>query len=110
MKCLENRSQLRRWRAVRPAQDKCDREAHAGCQSAERIAIERAAPIIAAAYSWQELHCALAAQGMRYERAGSGAKVFVGEVAVKASRVAREASFSRLEKRVGPYQGVLAGD
>lgn len=88
----------------RPAQDKCDREAHTGYRSAERIAIEQAAPIIANATSWKELHAALAARGMRYERTGSGAKVFVGETAVKASRVARNASLGKLEKRLGVYR------
>jgi hypothetical protein len=87
----------------RPSQDKCDREAHSGYRSAERTAIEEAAPIIASAKSWEELHVALADRGMRYERTGSGAKVFVGDAAVKASRVARDASLGMLERRLGPY-------
>ncbi len=93
----------------RPAQDKCDREAHTGYRSAEGIAIEQAAPIIASAKSWQELHVALAERGMRYERTGSGAKVFVGETAVKASRVARDASLSKLERQLGPYRAASEG-
>jgi hypothetical protein len=88
----------------RPTQDKCDHEMHSGCRSVERIAIEAAAPIIADSMSWAELHVALADKGFRYERTGSGAKVFVGDVAVKASRVARSASLNRLEERLGPYR------
>lgn len=91
----------------RPTQDKCDREAHSGYRSAERTAIEEAAPIIASAKSWEELHIALAERGMRYERTGSGAKVFVGDTALKASRVARDASLGKLERRLGPYRAAL---
>lgn len=93
----------------RPTQDKCDREAHSGYRSAERIAIEEAAPIIVSAKSWEELHVALAERGMRYERTGSGAKVFVGDTAVKASRVARDASLGKLQWRLGPYQTAPEG-
>jgi hypothetical protein len=88
----------------RPTQDKCDRETHSGYRSAERTAIEEAAPIIATARSWEELHVALAERGMRYERTGSGAKVRVGDAAVKASSVARDASLVKLERRLGPYR------
>jgi len=93
----------------RPTQAKCDREADNGQPSAERIAIEHAAPIIARAASWEALHAALADKGMRYERVGSGAKVFVGPIAVKASRVAREASFGSLEHRLGAYRPAPEG-
>ena len=93
----------------RPTQEKCDREAHTGYRSAERIAIEEAGPIIASARSWEELHVALAERGMRYERTGSGAKVFVGNAAVKASRVARDASLGKLERRLGPYRTAPEG-
>jgi hypothetical protein len=93
----------------RPAQDKCDREAHTGHRSAERTAIEEAGPIIASASSWDELHVALAERGMRYERTGSGAKVFVGDTAVKASRVTRDASLGKLERRLGPYRAAPVG-
>ncbi len=92
-----------------PAPPKCDRETHTGEHSAERSAIEHAAPSIAGATSWQALHRALADKGMRYERAGSGAKVFVGGIAVKASRVARQASLRRLEQRLGAYEPAPPG-
>jgi hypothetical protein len=78
-------------------------EQRTGEKSAERIAIEVGAPIIKAAGSWQELHQALAKDGMRYERVGSGAVLFVNEVGVKASRADREASMGKLEKRLGAF-------
>ena len=99
------RSPLQQAEPRQPGQSKCDREAHTGYRSAERIAIEDAAPIIASANCWDELHAALAERGIRYERAGSGAKVFVGDIAVKASRVARDASLGQLERRLGSYRG-----
>lgn len=87
-----------------PEQAKRDMEQRTGEKSAERIAIETGAPIIKAAGSWQELHQALAKEGMRYERIGSGAVLFVNDVGVKASRADREASLGKLEKRLGVFE------
>jgi hypothetical protein len=87
-----------------PEQRKQDMENRTGEKSKERIAIEQAAPIIKAASNWREVHDKLAEKGMRYERTGSGAIVFVGDVGVKASRVDRAASFGNLQKRLGPYE------
>jgi hypothetical protein len=103
------RSPRQQVESRQPTQDKCDRETHTGYRSAERIAIEEAGPIIASVRSWEELHVALAERGMRYERTGSGAKVFVGNTAVKASRVARDASIGKLERRLGPYRTAPEG-
>lgn len=91
-------------RPRQPSQPRRDVEYRTGEKSAERIAIEEGGPIIEAVGSWRELHDALAAKGLRYEKAGSGAVVFVGEIAVKASRMDRRASLRRLEKRFGPYE------
>lgn len=87
-----------------PDQRRQDMEHRTGEKSAERTAIEVAGPIILAATSWRELHEQLAAQGMRYERKGSGALLWVGDVAVKASSAARHASLSALQKRLGAYE------
>lgn len=84
-----------------------DVEQRTGEKSATRIAIEEGAPIIKLSKSWSELHDGLGKKGMRYEKFGSGAKVFVSidgtDVAIKASDVDRNASLSKLEKRLGPY-------
>ena len=56
------------------------------------------------ARTWAELHAALAARGLRYEKKGSGAVIWVGGTAVKASEVSRDASYAKLAKRLGPYQ------
>lgn len=87
-----------------PTTEKRDRELQHGEKSAERIAQEIAGPLIRQAGSWQELHALLAEQGMRYERKGSGALIYVGDVALKASNVDRQASFSAMQKRLGLYQ------
>jgi len=63
-----------------------------------------AAPLIAAAKSWEELHVRLAELGLRYETAGSGARVVAGALKMKASVVSRGASLARLEQRLGPYE------
>lgn len=81
-----------------------DFEHRTGEKSALSIAIEEARPIIERAQSWEQLHRELAARGMRYERKGSGAVIFVGDVAVKASDVDRNASLAQFQKRLGPYQ------
>lgn len=87
-----------------PAQPKRDMENRTGDKSAERIAIEDGAPIIKKAQTWEQLHRELAAKGMRYEKTGSGATLFVGDVGVKASSADRDASLSKLQKRLGAYQ------
>jgi hypothetical protein len=87
-----------------PSQPRRDMEQRTGEKSAERIAIEQAAPIIKNATHWQELHRQLAEQGMRYEKTGSGATLFVGDIGVKASSADREASLGKLQKRLGIYE------
>lgn len=87
-----------------PQQTKRDMETRTGEKSAERIAIEEGAPLMLAATSWAQLHQALAAKGMRYEKVGSGAVVFVNDVGVKASRADRNASLGKLEKRLGALE------
>lgn len=87
-----------------PAQPKRDMENRTGEKSAERIAIEDGAPIIKKAQTWEQLHRELAAKGLRYEKTGSGATLFVGDVGVKASSADRDASLSKLQKRLGAYQ------
>ncbi|MCQ4235604.1 relaxase/mobilization nuclease domain-containing protein [Pseudomonas stutzeri] len=88
----------------RPSQPRRDMEVRTGEKSAERVGIEQAGPIIRAATSWADLHTQLGAQGMRYERKGSGAVLWVGDVAVKASSADRSASLAALQKRLGEYQ------
>ena len=63
-----------------------------------------AAPLIAGAKSWEELHARLGELGLRYEKAGSGARVVAGALEAKASVVSRDASLARLEQRLGPYE------
>lgn len=87
-----------------PSQPRRDMEQRTGEKSAERIAIEEGAPIIKKATTWQELHSQLAEKGMRYEKTGSGATLFVGDVGVKASSADREASLGKLQKRLGAYE------
>jgi len=88
----------------RPTSVAQDMEVQTGEKSAQRIAIEQGALIIAAATSWGELHGKLMEASMRYERQGPGAIVRVGEVRVKASSVDRQASLGALQKRLGAYQ------
>ena len=67
-----------------------------------------ARPLIEAAQSWEALHEALAAQGFRYVRKGSGALVVAGEgeaaVSVKASAVSRRAALRALDARLGAFE------
>ncbi len=88
----------------KPTQRRRDMEIRTGEKSIERIAIEEAAPIIKQAKTWQELHSGLSEKGMRYERTGSGAMIYVGDIAVKASNVDRNASLPKLQKRLGIYE------
>ena len=63
-----------------------------------------AAPLIAAANTWEELHTRLGEAGLRYEKVGSGARVVAGALEAKASVVSRDASLARVERRLGPYE------
>ena len=87
-----------------PTQRQIDAERRTGEPSAARLAIERAGPVIEGAESWADVHSRLRGAAMRYERRGSGAVVMVGDIAVKASRVARRASLRALEARLGAFE------
>lgn len=95
----------------RPARGQGRRGDHPadGAPSAESMAAEEGAPLIRAARSWLELHERLAAIGLRYARAGSGARVWVGETAVKASQAGQDCRLSAVERRLGPHQPAPAG-
>jgi hypothetical protein len=73
-------------------------------KSAQRIAQERGHTIIQTANSWKELHEKLAAISLRFEKKGSGAIVFVGATAVKASSIDRNFGLSKLCKRLGEFE------
>jgi hypothetical protein len=87
-----------------PSQEKRDKEHRTGAKSAERMAQEKAPAVLRAASSWKELHEGLAKEGLRFEKKGSGAVLQVGKVAVKASSVGRDVSFSKLQKRLGEFE------
>lgn len=81
-----------------------DFESCTGAKSAQRIAQKRAHEIIENAKSWEELHNGLKEAGLRFEKKGSGAITFVGDIAVKASSIDRQFSMGKLCKRLGDFQ------
>jgi hypothetical protein len=89
---------------LRPSTRARNFEAVTGAQSAERIAQEHASPILRSAPTWEAVHEQLAALGIRYEAAGSGAKIWVGEVPIKASRADRQGSMGAMERRLGSFK------
>jgi relaxase-like protein/conjugative element/phage-associated large polyvalent protein/DNA relaxase TraI-like protein/DNA primase RepB-like protein len=97
------RSQSRGQRGHQPSVGARDFEERAGARSDERIALEDAAPIIRKAQSWAELHKALAQHGMRFEKKGSGAILWIGDEPVKASCAGRDCSMSALQKKLGEF-------
>jgi hypothetical protein len=80
-----------------------DFEERAGARSAERIASEEAAPIIRTARTWSEVHRELGQRGIRFEKKGSGAILWIGDQPVKASSAGRDCSMSALQKRLGEF-------
>ncbi|CDW96493.1 MULTISPECIES: TraI/MobA(P) family conjugative relaxase [unclassified Thiomonas] len=86
-----------------------DQEIRTGEKSAVRQAQERAAPMLKRVASWEQLHRELAAIGMRYEKKGSGALLYVGEQPIKASDVGSPFSLGKLQKRLGDYQPAPPG-
>lgn len=91
-------------REIKPKRAALDFEHATGEKSAQRIAQERGHAIIKNAQSWAELHEKLAGVGLRFEKKGSGAIIFVGEIAVKASSVDRAFSMGKLCKRLGNFE------
>jgi hypothetical protein len=97
------RSQPRDARQRKPSGRACDFEERMGQRSAQRVALEVAAPVIRKAGSWTELHAALAGERIRFERKGSGAILWIGGEAVKASSAGRECSMAALQRRLGEF-------
>ena len=104
---LENGELVRRrirGEERKPKQPALDFEHATGEKSAQRIAQERGHDIMKKAESWAELHKKLAAVGLRFEKKGSGAVIFVGDIAVKASSVDRAFSMGKLCKKLGEFE------
>ena len=95
---------LRHRAQVKPKPKVEDFENATGEKSVQRIAQERGHAVIQNASCWEELHAGLDAVGLRFVRKGSGAIIFVGDTAVKASSVDRNFSLSRLSKRLGEFK------
>lgn len=91
-------------REIKPKQAALDFEHATGEKSAQRIAQERGHDIIKNARSWAELHEKLVGVGLRFEKKGSGAVIFVSEIAVKASSVDRAFSMGKLCKKLGDFE------
>lgn len=81
-----------------------DQEIRLGEKSAQSVGIENAGPVIKSAKSWAELHGGLQQMGMKFEKKGSGAIIWIGDIPVKASSVDRSASMSVLIKRLGEFK------
>jgi hypothetical protein len=99
-----NASLVERNRARQPSSKARDQENATGEKSCERLAIEKASPILANADGWQGAHRELGAVGMRYELKGSGALLWVDDQPIKASVIGREFSRQCLEERWGSFQ------
>ncbi len=95
------RSRPREQRERQPSGPARDFEERVGARSAQRIALEIAAPIIRDARGWREMNEALAREGIRFERKGSGAVLWIGHEPVKASSAGRDCSMAALQKRFG---------
>jgi len=93
-----------RPRVVKPKAEAEDFENATGEKSAQRMAQEKAHALIQKATCWQELHAGLSEVGMRYVRKGSGAVIYVGKTAVKASSVDRNFALGKLCKRLGEFE------
>lgn len=97
-------ARIQQAKVVKPKAKAADFENATGEKSAQRIAQEKGHAIIQKATSWAELHAGLGKVGLRFVRKGSGAVIFVGNTAVKASSVDRNFGLSRLCKRLGEYE------
>jgi hypothetical protein len=83
-----------------------DREHRTGEASAESIAKKTLLPLFQEAKSWAGLHAALAEKGCRIVPRGGGLVVLVGNVPVKASKIARECARKALEELWGKVRAI----
>lgn len=92
--------------APSPPQHVVDQAAHEGNKTHIESVQGQVGDLFRTAENWPELHAGLSEHGLRYERKGSGAIIWLNdEEALKASSVSRHAALSRLEKRLGPFCG-----
>ena len=87
----------------KPRQAQLDMEIRTGEKSAQRTAQELATKILSTAATWSAVHEEMGKVGLRYEKFGSGAKIFVGDIGIKASDV-ENGGRTQMEKRLGPFQ------
>jgi hypothetical protein len=99
------RNGLEVWKADGQSMKRRDMEHRTGVKSAQRVGGEKIRDVLAKVNSWDELHNELTARGMLYQPKGSGAVIFVGTTPAKASDLHDDASFTRLQKRFGKFQG-----
>jgi len=78
-------------------------ERHQRLWSDERAAQAIAWPVIRDAGSWDALHSWLAAEGIRYEKKGSGARIVIGERDLTATTANWAASIAKLTPRLGDF-------
>lgn len=94
-------------KTIKPKPKGIEFEHATGEKSAQRIAQEKGHGIISKAKTWEELHENLQEVGLRFEKKGSGAVVFVptakGEIAIKASSIDRNFSMGKLSKKLGDF-------
>lgn len=92
--------------APSPPQHVADQAAHDGNKTQIETVQEQIGDLFRTAEKWSELHAGLSKHGLRYERKGSGAIIWLNdEEALKASSISRHASLAKLEKRLGPLCG-----
>lgn len=88
-----------------------DMEKHSGLGSFTHYAREKAAPALAKARTWGEMHKALSDVGIALHAKGNGLVLVEanGVTAIKASSVGREFSKAKLEKRLGVFVAAEVG-
>lgn len=101
--CLENGEVYRIKNITKKSTNQDKIKIKTGAESAQNKAAS-AARILEKSESWQDLHRELELLGMRFEPKGSGAVIFVGDIAVKASSVSRNGSLGKLQKRLGEFR------
>ena len=105
---LENgdivRANRQREKEFKPKSKASDFEHARGEKSAQRIVHERGREILLSAKTWKELHGELAKVELKLEKKGSGAIIWAGDTAIKASSVDRKFSMGNLVKRLGNFE------
>ena len=101
--CRDSESEFNLQKLVKSKERSNDMDAQAGIQSLENWIKQECRESIQQANSWEQVNTILAEHGLTLKERGNGMVFSNGTIHVKASRIDKEFSKFKLEKRLGKF-------